>query len=221
MKELVMLVHEIIFLGFLCYASGFSAGYVTHMYFTKKDKKPSCSTVGSAIQDSFDKHKAKVQEDIEYEVNLDDCEELNDFDLPSAENVGQLHFHKIYEEYNTKPLLYSCVNNAGTFFLGLLVAPVDEETERWLYCEISPERLNLVELGKINLYDAFKKSEHAKVIELILSPDGFVENTIKTEDVLDSDLPFATETIYYFDDDDDEDGDELFAFNKTQKKLLN
>ena len=74
-------------------------------------------------------------------------------DILNIPELGKLEIVEIYEYYD-QPVLYSCKNASGHFYL-VVAAAEDDQFLTWLCVAVSMERLNLIRSGKIDLYDAF------------------------------------------------------------------
>lgn len=79
-------------------------------------------------------------------------------DILNIPELGKLKIVEIYEYYD-QPVLYSCKNTAGQFYL-VVAADENDKYVTWLCVAISMERLNLIRSGKIDLHDAFAESEN-------------------------------------------------------------
>ena len=86
---------------------------------------------------------------------------LDILDIPE---LGKLEIIEVYEYYD-QPVLYSCKNASGHFYL-VVAAAEDDQFLTWLCVAVSPERLNLIRSGKIDLYDAFANSENSHAIQV-------------------------------------------------------
>ncbi len=60
--------------------------------------------------------------------------------------------------YYDQPVLFSCKDSAGPFYL-VMAADGNDQYETWLYTKVSIGRLNLVRSGAIDLHDAFADPE--------------------------------------------------------------
>lgn len=84
---------------------------------------------------------------------------LDILDIPE---LGKLEIVEVYEYYD-QPVLYSCKNASGHFYL-VVAAAEDAQFLTWLCVAVSTERLNLIRFGKIDLHDAFADSENPYAI---------------------------------------------------------
>ena len=78
--------------------------------------------------------------------------------------LGELEIVEIYEYYD-QPVLYSCKNASGHYYL-VVAAAEDDQFLTWLCVAVSTERLNLIRSGKIDLHDAFADSENRYAIQV-------------------------------------------------------
>ena len=85
-------------------------------------------------------------------------------DILNIPELGKLEIVEIYEYYD-QPVLYSCKNASGHFYL-VVAAAEDAQFLTWLCVAVSLERLNLIRSGKIDLHDAFADSENSHAIQV-------------------------------------------------------
>ena len=85
-------------------------------------------------------------------------------DILNIPELGKLEIVEVYEYYD-QPVLYSCKNAAGHFYL-VVAAAEDAKFLTWLCVAVSTERLNLIRSGKIDLHDAFADSENPYAIQV-------------------------------------------------------
>ena len=78
--------------------------------------------------------------------------------------LGELEIVEVYEYYD-QPVLYSCKNAAGHFYL-VVAAAEDDQYLTWLCTAVSIERLNRIRIGEIDLHDAFADSENPYTIQV-------------------------------------------------------
>ena len=78
--------------------------------------------------------------------------------------LGKLEIVEVYEYYD-QPVLYSCKNASGHFYL-IVAAAEDNQFLTWLCVAVSTERLNLIRTGKIDLHDAFADAENPYAIQV-------------------------------------------------------
>ena len=85
-------------------------------------------------------------------------------DVLNIPELGRLEIVEVYEYYD-QPVLYSCQNASGHFYL-VVAAAEDAQSLTWLCVAVSTERLNLIRSGKIDLHDAFADSENPYAIQV-------------------------------------------------------
>ena len=85
-------------------------------------------------------------------------------DILNIPELGKLEIIEVYEYYD-QPVLYSCKNASGHFYL-VVAATEDAQFLTWLCVAASTERLNLIRSGKIDLHDAFADSENPYAIQV-------------------------------------------------------
>ena len=85
-------------------------------------------------------------------------------DILNIPELGKLEIIEVYEYYD-QPVLYSCKNASGHFYL-VVAAAEDAQFLTWLCVAASTERLNLIRSGKIDLHDAFVNSENPYAIQV-------------------------------------------------------
>ena len=85
-------------------------------------------------------------------------------DILNIPELGKLEIIEVYEYYD-QPVLYSCKNASGHFYL-VVAAAEDAQFLTWLCVAASTERLNLIRSGKIDLHDAFVDSENPYAIQV-------------------------------------------------------
>ena len=85
-------------------------------------------------------------------------------DLLNIPELGKLEIVEVYEYYD-QPVLYSCKNASGHFYL-VVAAAEDAKFLTWLCVAVSTERLNRIRSGEIDLHDAFTDSENPYAIQV-------------------------------------------------------
>ena len=83
---------------------------------------------------------------------------------------GRLEIVETYEYYD-QPVLFSCKNAAGHLYL-VVAADENDQYDTWLYTGVSPERLNHIRSGAIDLHDAFADPEGDRLFQVMASYDG-------------------------------------------------
>lgn len=109
--------------------------------------------------------------------------------------IDDLKIIETYESYDCQPLLFSCKNAAGHFYLAVAVAETDY-AESWLYAGMSQSRLNQVRSGAIDLHDAFARVEGGSLL-LLVSKEGLPTEArvVPSSDVSDFMLPLPGERL--------------------------
>lgn len=117
--------------------------------------------------------------------------------LPQSPNLGNLEIVEIYVYYD-QPCLFSCRNEIGQIFLAVWVDETEVD-DLWLYVRISGQRLQSIRSGKIDLRDAFLKSENGFVCEVRIShtnsPD--LVETIPCDNIDEDWLPESGEFVKF------------------------
>ena len=98
-------------------------------------------------------------------------------DTLKVPDLGRLEIVETYAYYD-EPVLFSCKNAAGQFYL-VVAADENDQYETWLYAKVSIERLNLIRSDLIDLHDAFADTEDGSVFQVRFSYD-------QTEPILES-----------------------------------
>ena len=124
-------------------------------------------------------------------------------DILNIPELGKLEIVEVYEYYD-QPVLYSCKNAAGHFYL-VVAAAEDAQFLTWLCVAVSTKRLNLIRSGKIDLHDAFTDSENSYAIQVKVPYEehasvltDFIQSNQIPEDMLpipDERLDFETEIL--------------------------
>ena len=110
--------------------------------------------------------------------------------------LGKLEIVEIYAYYD-QPILYSCRNAAGHFYL-VVVAAEDDQYLTWLCTAVSIERLNLIRSGKIDLHDAFANSENPDTIQVRVPYEKHASvqtDSIKSNQIPEDMLPIPGEYL--------------------------
>ena len=117
-------------------------------------------------------------------------------DILNIPELGKLEIVEIYAYYD-QPVLYSCRNATGHFFL-VVAAAEDDQYLTWLCTAVSTERLNLIRSGKIDLHDAFAKSENPDTIQVRVPYEKHASvqtDTIKSNQIPEDMLPMSGECL--------------------------
>jgi hypothetical protein len=86
--------------------------------------------------------------------------------LPRTRLLGPLGLVEVYEYYDG-PRLFACRSAAGQLYLAVWIDE-DEATETWLYAALSPQRLEQIRGGAIDLHDAFRYAENGSVYRVVV-----------------------------------------------------
>ena len=78
-------------------------------------------------------------------------------DILNIPNLGKFEIVETYAYYD-QPVLFSCRNASGYLYL-VVAADENDQYDTWLYAGVSPERLNHIRSGAIDLHDAFADPE--------------------------------------------------------------
>jgi hypothetical protein len=114
--------------------------------------------------------------------------------LPSKRGpVGNLSIDEIYE-YFDGPRLFLAHNVTGQRFLAVH-ADTDGAREMWLYAPLSPARVDMVRDGRVDLHDAFAKSESGGVWRIDYGPSGDDLTWVAREDIAEDILPEKGERL--------------------------
>ncbi len=84
-------------------------------------------------------------------------------DLLNIPMLGRLEIVETFEYYD-QPVLFSCKNGAGHFYL-VVAADENDQYETWLYAGVSEARLNLIRSGAIDLHEAFADPEDGFLVQ--------------------------------------------------------
>ncbi|MDE0013749.1 MAG: hypothetical protein OXU36_21590 [Candidatus Poribacteria bacterium] len=106
-------------------------------------------------------------------------------DILNIPELGKLEIVEVYEYYD-QPVLYSCKNASGHFYL-VVAAAEDDQFLTWLCVAVSIERLNLIRSGKIDLHDAFVNSENPHAIQVRVPYEE--ETSVQTDFTYSSQIP--------------------------------
>ena len=106
-------------------------------------------------------------------------------DILNIPELGKLEIVEVYEYYD-QPLLYSCKNASGHFYL-VVAAAEDAKFLTWLCVAVSTERLNLIRSGKIDLHDAFADSENPYAIQVRVPYEE--ETSVQTDFIQSNQIP--------------------------------
>ena len=103
--------------------------------------------------------------------------------------LGKLEIVEVYEYYD-QPVLYSCKNTMGHFYL-VVAADEDDQYLTWLCAAVSTDRLNRIRSGRVDLHDAFVHPEGGYVVQVKVPYDehasvqvDFIQSNLIPEDML-------------------------------------
>lgn len=111
-------------------------------------------------------------------------------------DLGKLEIVETYAFYD-EPVLFSCQNTLGRLYL-VVAADENEQNERWLYAELTTERLNLIRSGSIDLHDAFADTEDGRVLQVRFPHNAKSEpkiESVKSEQISKDMLPIPGECL--------------------------
>ena len=91
-------------------------------------------------------------------------------DILNIPILGRLKIVETYVYYD-QPVLFSCKNAAGHLYL-VVAADENDQYDTWLYAGVSPERLNHIRSGAIDLHDAFADPEDGFLFQVIAPYDN-------------------------------------------------
>jgi hypothetical protein len=116
--------------------------------------------------------------------------------FPQNTSLGKLELVEIYEYYD-RPVLFTCRNGTGTYFLAQ-ADDIDDEAETWLYVGMSRLRFEHLRSGEIDLHDAFTDAEDEIVFEVRIPHNETESQEIKpliAEQIQDDRLPMRGEFL--------------------------
>ena len=103
--------------------------------------------------------------------------------------LGKLEIVEVYEYYD-QPVLYSCKNAMGHFYL-VVAADENDQYLTWLCAAVSTKRLDCIRSGKVDLHDAFAHPESASVVQVKVPYNrhasvqvDFIQSNLIPEDML-------------------------------------
>lgn len=117
-------------------------------------------------------------------------------DILNIPELGKLEVVEIYEYYD-QPVLYSCQNATGHFYL-VVAADEDDQYSTWLCTAVSTERLNRIRSGKIDLHDAFAHAENTYLIQVKVPYDQYASvqvDFIQSNQIPEDMLPTRGESL--------------------------
>ena len=142
-------------------------------------------------------------------------------DILNIPILGRLKIVETYVYYD-QPVLFSCKSAAGHLYF-VVAADENDQYDTWLYAGVSPERLNHIRSGAIDLHDAFADPEEGFLFQVIAPYDNQIPLQIEpvqpnkiAEDILPMPgerLNLKTETLPVL------DNSEEIAISKKQEIL--
>jgi hypothetical protein len=117
--------------------------------------------------------------------------------LPENTRLGKLEYLEIYDQYDSRPCLFSCRNKDGRIYLALWVDGTDDGN-RWLYAAISPTRLKWLRENVIDIRSVFTQAVSGFIYDVKTDKDG-VSNAkmLSCSALIDDLLPVAGEFLKY------------------------
>lgn len=94
------------------------------------------------------------------------------FEIPE---LGELEIVEIYDHFNF-PILFSCRSVVDQLYMAFYADRL-QESNMWLYAEVSRKRFNLIRKGEINLHDTFSNPETGRLLKVII-PDDASKNSV-------------------------------------------
>lgn len=115
---------------------------------------------------------------------------------PNLRLFGRLELLEVYDYYDA-PVFVSCQTPSGSLYLAVSVA-ASEQSERWLYLEVSRERFTQVRSGGLDLHTAFSQPENGVSYLVDVPHDEDVDATVRpltSADLTDEILPARGEVL--------------------------
>ena len=88
------------------------------------------------------------------------------YNILNNPQLGELEIIEVYEYFNM-PLLFSCKNSVGSFYIALCADDLPEH-DMWLYTEVSLKRLNLIRSALDSVYNAFAQPEMGRLLKVTI-----------------------------------------------------
>ncbi len=116
-------------------------------------------------------------------------------DTLNVPDLGRLEIVETYAYYD-EPVLFSCKNAAGQFYL-VVAADENDQYETWLYAKVSIERLNLIRSDIVDLHDAFANTEDGSVFQVRFSYDQTepITESVQSNQISEDMLPIPGEYL--------------------------
>ena len=106
-------------------------------------------------------------------------------DILNITGLGRLEIVETYVYYDQQ-VLFSCKSASGHLYLAV-AADENDKHETWLYVGVSPERLNLIRSGTIDLHDAFADPEDGFLFQVIAPYSN--QNPLQIESIQPDQIP--------------------------------
>ena len=106
-------------------------------------------------------------------------------DILNIPSLGKFKIVETYAYYD-QPVLFSCRNAAGYLYL-VVAADENDQYDTWLYAGVSPERLNHIRSGAIDLHDAFADPEAGILFQITVPHDN--QSPLQIEPVQSNQIP--------------------------------
>lgn len=117
--------------------------------------------------------------------------------LPTNTRLGKLEYLEIYDQYDSRPCLFSCRNQDGQIYLAVWVDETDDD-DRWLYAALSPIRLKWLRENVIDIRSVFTQAVSGFVYDVRTDKDGASNAKMLSYFALTDDLlPVAGEFLKY------------------------
>lgn len=117
--------------------------------------------------------------------------------LPEKTRLGKLEYVDIYNQYDSRPCLFSCRNQDGQNYLAVWVDETDNG-DRWLYVALSPTRLKWLREKVIDIRSVFTAAVSGFVYDVRTDRAGVSNAKMLSCSALTDDLlPVAGEFLKY------------------------
>lgn len=117
--------------------------------------------------------------------------------LPENIRLGKLEYLEIYDQYDSRPCLFSCRNQNGQIYLAVWVDETDDD-DRWLYAALSPTRLKWLRENVIDIRSVFTQAVSGFVYDVRMDKSGVSNAKMLSCSALTDDLlPVAGEFLKY------------------------
>lgn len=117
--------------------------------------------------------------------------------LPKNTRLGKLECLEIYDQYDSRPCLFSCRNQSGQIYLAVWADEIDDG-DRWIYTAISPTRLKWLRENVIDIRSVFTQAVSGFVYDVRTDNNGVSNAKMLSCAALTDDLlPVAKEFLKY------------------------